>query len=49
MTVIVLQTEDAAAAAQVVNQAVATGNFLPPVVITDGVVTHGAADLRDGQ
>lgn len=44
MTVIVLQTEDAAAADQVVAQAITSGRFLPPVVITDGVVTRGATD-----
>jgi hypothetical protein len=48
VTVIVLQTEDVAAADQVVSQAIATGRFLPPVVITDGVVTHGTSDTGDG-
>lgn len=46
MIVIVVQTEDAEAAAQVVAQADETG-YCRTVVIDDGVVTRGSANPGD--
>lgn len=46
MIVIVVQTEDAEAAAQVVTEADETGHCRT-VVIDDGVVTRGSANLGD--
>ncbi len=43
LTVIVLQTRDAAAAEEVVRNATDDPRFLPPVAITGVVVTHDGA------